>query len=95
MSHRLNEFIPTYVVHSDYLSTNQVVDNRQTEAQQLVHLFIFSSNNMRLREQEEECLLNDQLISIQEDMFLLELMRMLRLTSLFLKSNSRGLSEND
>jgi len=27
--HRLNEFIPTYVPKSDYLTTNQVVDGRQ------------------------------------------------------------------
>jgi hypothetical protein len=27
---RLNEFVPTYVPHSDYLPTNQVVDAHQT-----------------------------------------------------------------
>jgi hypothetical protein len=34
--HRINEFIPTYVPHSDYLPTNKVIDERQLEVQPLV-----------------------------------------------------------
>lgn len=33
--HKLNEFIPTYVPHSEYLP-NRVVDGKQTEVQQWV-----------------------------------------------------------
>jgi hypothetical protein len=36
--HRLNEFVPTYVPHSDYLPTNQVVDGRQADVNNLVTL---------------------------------------------------------
>lgn len=35
--HRLNEFVPTYVPHSDYLPSNRVVDNAP-QAQQWVPL---------------------------------------------------------
>ena len=37
--HRLNEFVPTYVPHSEYLPTNQVVDGRQNEAQEVVRTY--------------------------------------------------------
>lgn len=36
--HRLNEFVPNYVPKSDFLPTNQVVDARQNEAQEVVSL---------------------------------------------------------
>ena len=36
--HRLTEFVPTYVPHSDYLP-NRVVDVNQPEAQQWVSVF--------------------------------------------------------
>ncbi len=36
--HKLNEFVPNYVPHSDYLPTNHVVDSRQPEAQEVVHV---------------------------------------------------------
>lgn len=34
--HRLNEFVPHYVPHSDYLPHNQVIDGRQHEVQGLL-----------------------------------------------------------
>jgi hypothetical protein len=37
--HRLNEFVPTYVPHSDYLP-NRVVDVHQPEAQQWVYILL-------------------------------------------------------
>ena len=36
--HRLNEFVPHYVPKSDFLPTNQVVDQHQHEAQDVVIL---------------------------------------------------------
>jgi len=37
--HRLNEFVPTYVPHSDYLP-NRVVDVNQPEAHQWVSIIL-------------------------------------------------------
>lgn len=34
--HKLNEYVPTYQPHSDYLPKNRVVDANQTEAQRWV-----------------------------------------------------------
>jgi hypothetical protein len=65
--HRLQEYIPTYVPHSDFIPTNQVVDSRQTEAQQVVFPSLSSSANMRSRNREEEFSLKDQLSSTPED----------------------------
>lgn len=48
--HRLNEYIPTYQPHSEYLPTNRVVDANQPEAQKWVSLLLFSlpiMNNKR------------------------------------------------
>lgn len=42
-THKLNEFIPTYVPHSDFLPTNRVVDSNQTDVQQWVCIFIILS----------------------------------------------------
>ena len=43
--HRLNEFIPTYVPHSDYLPKNQVLDGRQADVNNLVLPLPCSSPN--------------------------------------------------
>ena len=40
--HRLNEFVPTYVPHSDFLP-NKIVDSNQPELQQWVPPSLFSS----------------------------------------------------
>jgi hypothetical protein len=40
-SHRLQEFVPTYVPKSDYLPT-RVVDSNQSEANQWVHIIQYS-----------------------------------------------------
>jgi hypothetical protein len=40
--HRLNEFVPNYVPHSDYLTTNRVVDSNQGDVQRWVRPKLFS-----------------------------------------------------
>lgn len=40
--HRLNEFVPTYVPHSDYLPTNKVVDSNGVEINQWVQMSLCS-----------------------------------------------------
>lgn len=51
--HRLNEFVPTYVPHSDYLPTNRVVDSNLPEAQRWVFTSIFSSPPMSNRKDSD------------------------------------------
>lgn len=41
-THRLNEYIPTYQPHSEYLPTNRVVDANQPEAQRWVSIDLCS-----------------------------------------------------
>jgi len=74
--HRLNEFIPTYVPHSDYLPSNQVVDNRQNDVQAWVYISQCSLNNTKMEKLKDKCSLKDPLSSIPEDMFQLELTKM-------------------
>ena len=44
--HRLNEFVPNYVPHSDFLPTNQVVDGKPTDVKDLVILILSRSLNI-------------------------------------------------
>jgi hypothetical protein len=44
--HRLNEFVPNYVPHSDFLPTNQIVDGKPTEVKDLVFLILSRSPNI-------------------------------------------------
>lgn len=46
-THKLTEFIPTYVPHSDYLP-NRVVDVRQNEANQWVPFLLYSASQLRI-----------------------------------------------
>lgn len=41
--HRLNEFVPTYVPHSDYLPSNRIVDSNVPEAERWVTITPLSS----------------------------------------------------
>jgi hypothetical protein len=67
--HRLTEFVPTYVPHSDYLP-NRVVDANQPEAQQWVSVFSFRFLTMSSKDVLERSIPNALLISTQPDMFL-------------------------
>lgn len=48
-THRLAEFVPNYVPHSDYLPTNRVSDNQQEANQWVPFPFIFSCPTMNNR----------------------------------------------
>ena len=58
-SHRLQEFVPTYVSKSDYLPTNRVVDTNQGEANQWVSLIISSSPPTKDRNVKVTSILRD------------------------------------
>ncbi len=49
--HRLNEFVPTYVVKSDYLP-NKVVDNNINQAQQYVTKTLILVEQLRGRKEK-------------------------------------------
>lgn len=74
--HRLNEFIPTYVPHSDYLPKNQVLDGRQADVNNLVMFVSCSSPNTSSRSRRVGSTLSVLLISIPGDTSLCELLRM-------------------
>ena len=44
--HRLNEFVPNYVPHSDFLPTNQIVDGKPTDVKDLVISILSRSLNI-------------------------------------------------
>jgi hypothetical protein len=67
--HRLNEFIPNYIPHSDYLPSNNVTDDRQLEVQPLVNDFIFSSSNTKLRDLVDMSTLKNHLSLTPEDTY--------------------------
>ena len=67
--HRLNEYIPTYQPHSDYLPTNRVVDANQPEAQRWVLIDLFSYLITSNKKELERSILNAQLNSILPVMF--------------------------
>lgn len=67
--HRLTEFVPTYVPHSDYLP-NRVVDVNQPEAAQWVSVFSYRSPTMSNKNVPERSIPNDPLNSTQPDMSL-------------------------
>ncbi len=66
--HRLTEFVPTYVPHSDYLPSNRVVDN-QPQAQQWVPFCLFSFLTTRDRNSWERCIPPNLPSSTPADMF--------------------------
>ena len=67
-SHRLQEFVPTYVSKSDYLPTNRVVDTNQGEANQWVSLLISSSPPTKDRNVKVTSILRDPQNSTPIDM---------------------------
>ena len=75
-SHRLNEFVPNYVPHSDYLTSNRVVDNNIPEAQKWVFLLLSRWLLMTNRSEEDRCTPRDRLISTLSAMCPSELTRM-------------------
>lgn len=74
--HRLNEYIPTYQPHSDYLPTNRVVDANQPEAQKWVLIHLCSCLIMSNKRDLGRSILNAQLNSILLVMSLCVLTRM-------------------
>jgi len=93
--HRLNTYIPTYVPHSDFIPTNQVIDSRQTEAQQVVFLVWFSWFNMSSRNKKVEFLQPNLQISTLEGTFQSELTKMSILVSPYPKQPSLKSSKNE
>jgi len=77
----VNQYIPNYVLKSDYLPT-RVVDGNTAQTSQLVSLILFSWDSMRKKREEAEFLPKDQLNSIQTDMHHSECPNMLELTTL-------------
>jgi hypothetical protein len=51
--HKLTEFVPTYVPHSEYLPTNRVVDSNQADVQQWVTHVLFSSLATNNKKEQE------------------------------------------
>lgn len=86
----INQFIPNYVVKSDYLPT-RVVDGNSAQTAQLVHLFLCSSASMRRRREEAECSPRDLPSSTLTDMLHSESMKMWELMSLLTNNISVGL----
>lgn len=85
----INQFIPNYVVRSDYLPNTRVVEGNNTQTSQLViFLFILSSANMKNRKEEEECSPNDLLNLILTVMLPSKSMKVLELTDQSTNSNS-------
>ena len=68
-SHRLQEFVPTYVSKSDYLPTNRVVETNQNEANQWVQLLLSSFPPTKDRNARVTFTLKDQQSSTPIDMF--------------------------
>lgn len=66
---RLNEFVPTYVPHSDYLPTNKVVDGNTTEVNQWVRIFLWSWPTTKLRREQVTFTPPSLLISTPADTF--------------------------
>ncbi len=84
----VQQFVPTYVVKSDYLPT-RVVDGNAAQTSQLVSVHLLSSYvNMNRKREEEEYSHRDLLISTQIDMPPSEFMRMLKSTSPWTRINS-------
>lgn len=67
--HRLNEFVPTYVPHSDYLP-NRVVDVHQSEAQQWVNISLFSCQTINNKKNWAKSTHKNPLSSTPTDTFL-------------------------
>ena len=85
--HRLTEFVPTYVPHSDYLP-NRVVDANQPEAQQWVSVFSCRFPTMSNKDVQERSIPNALLILTPPDMSLSEPTRTSYSASPSLKLNS-------
>lgn len=84
----VQQFVPTYVVKSDYLPT-RVVDGNAAQTSQLVFLHLLSSYvNMNKKREEEEYSHKDLLISTQIDMPPSEFMKMLKSTNPWTRTNS-------
>jgi hypothetical protein len=52
--HKLTEFVPTYVPHSEYLPTNRIVDSNQVDVQQWVTHILFSSPATNNKKEQEK-----------------------------------------
>jgi len=57
-AHRLREFIPTYQVRSDYLP-GTVREGNNPQVNELVTIFLFSSEDTKMKEEEVEFSLKD------------------------------------
>jgi len=91
--HRLNEYIPTYQPHSDYLPTNRVLDANQPEAQKWVRSDLYSWLITNNRKEEERSMLNAQLNSIPLVMCLYVLTKTLSSMHPFLRLSSTAESK--
>jgi len=91
--HKLNEFVPTYVPHSEYLPTNRVLDANQPEAQKWVLYALFSwlitSNKKGLGTSTR----NVQLNSIHPAMFQCALLKTWLSTSPYPRLSSKAESK--
>jgi len=74
--HRLNEYIPNYQPHSEYLPTNRVLDANQPEAQKWVIIPLFSSLIMNNKRDWDMSTLNAPLNSIPHVMSQCALLKM-------------------
>lgn len=90
--HKLNEFVPNYVPHSDFLP-NRVVDTNSNEAQQWVSFHLFRSPTTNSKNKLATSTLKSQWNSTQADTFLYVPMKMWLLINPFPRLNSTAESK--
>ena len=91
----INQFIPGYVVKSDYLPT-RVVEGNQTQTSELVISFDnFSFVNMKSKKEKEECSRNAQQNSTPIDMLHTKYMKQFKLIDHLMKNTSAELFADD
>ena len=74
----IRQYVPTYVVKSDYLPTVVHEGHNATTADLVIYLFyILSWEDIKMKKEEEECSLKDPLNSTPTDMSAIAHMSML------------------
>lgn len=91
----IRQFVPTYVVKSDYLPTVVHEGHNATTADLVLFIFRHSWEDIKMKKEEEECSLKDQLNSTLTDMSHTVLMNMLELIVFLIMIISAELSEDD
>ena len=92
--HKLNDFVPTYVPHSDYLPSNRITDHNIGQANQWVPLPPFSSATTTNKKDSDTSTPRDPPSSTLTDTSLSEPTKTLKSTNPSPKTNSTAESEN-